>query len=146
MLMASACYDPTEAPRLWHAFGRFQAMLGDDGEGSSDDDDGVNFDLDFYSTHPSNYKRERRLESLVEEALTLQKKSSWCFSLKEKVQQLVNASSTESDLLNRINIFQRQQRVARRNTLGTIHELENKEVFKMLREEQEKELQQAEAS
>lgn len=131
--MASACYDATEAPRLWHAFGRFQAMLGDD------------FDLDFYSTHPSNSKRERRLESLVEEALALQKKSSWCFSLKEKVQQLVNASSTESDLLSRINIFQRQQRVARRNTLGTIHELENKEVFKMLREEQEKELQQAKA-
>lgn len=145
MLMASACYDPTEAPRLWHAFGRFQAMLGNDGDDPIDEDE-VEFDLDFYSTHPSNYKRERRLESLVEEALALQKEASWCFSLKEKVQQLVNAPSAESELLKRVNIFQTQQQIARRNTLGTIHELENKEVFKLLREEQEKELQQADAS
>lgn len=142
MLMASACYDPTEGPRLWRAFGRFHAMHANDGQ---DDEDSVDLELDFYSTHPSNYKRERRLESLVEEALELQKQSSWCLSLKEKVQQLVLNQSTESEFLKRINVFRAHQRLPRKTTLGTIHELENAEVFKVLRDEQEKKLLEAEA-
>ncbi|KAF1325443.1 Neutral zinc metallopeptidase, partial [Globisporangium splendens] len=142
MLMASACYDPTEGPRLWRAFGRFHAMLANDGK---DDDDYSNFELDFYSTHPSNYKRERRLELLVEDALELQKQSSWCFSLKEKVQQLVLNRDTEHEFFKRINVFRMQQRtLQRKTTLGTIHELENAEVFKVLRDEQEKMIAQTE--
>lgn len=138
MLMASACYDPTEAPRLWNAFERFGAMLLNDGEEADEDD--LNVDLDFFSTHPSNAKREAMLQSLVHDALALQEQCSWCFSLKEKVQQLVTASTTEHEFLKRVNIFRAQQRVARRNTVGTIHELENEQVFQVLRDEKEKRL------
>lgn len=144
MLMASACYDPTEAPRLWRAFGRFHAMLANGGEESGEDD--LDIDLDFFSTHPSNAKREAMLQSLVHEALEVQRKASWCTSLKEKVQQLIDASNAaESEFIKRVNVFRAQQRVARRNTVGTLHELENEEVFKLLRDEKEKQLKAAEA-
>ncbi|TYZ61261.1 hypothetical protein PybrP1_004431 [[Pythium] brassicae (nom. inval.)] len=146
MLMASACYDPTEAPRLWRAFARFHAMLANDGaEGEEDgDEDELDLDFDFFSTHPSNAKREAMLQGLVQDALELQRKASWCASLKEKVQQLVTAS--ESEFLLRLNVFRAQQRVARRATVGTLHGLENEEVFKLLRDDKEKQLKAATAT
>lgn len=137
MLMASACYDPTEAPRLWRAFARFHAMQANDGA-ESDDDDELDWDLDFFSTHPSNAKREAMLQRLVQDALEVQRKASWCASLKEKVQLLVTAA--EPDFLDRLKLFRLEQRVARRTTVGTLHELENEEVFKVLRDEHEKQL------
>ncbi|DBA02603.1 hypothetical protein Poli38472_014509 [Pythium oligandrum] len=129
MLMSSACYDPATAPKFWKAFSE---VLKD-----TDDED---FDLDFYSTHPSHKKRERTLEALVEEALALQRSSSWCYQVKERVQQLITSSATQSEFLHRIDDFRSRQMgkrpAARRNTLGTRHELENEEIYKAIRTEQ----------
>lgn len=136
MLMASACYDPTTAPKFWKCFG---AATKADGE--EDDED---LDLDFFSTHPSHKKRERRLESLVEEALVLQQQASWCFQVKERVLQMVRGEAPDSAFLQRVQSFQQQQGTKdaqvtrRRNTVGTLHELENQEIIKGIRIEKER--------
>lgn len=130
MLMASACYDPTEAPRFWRAFSELLA----------DEDDDEEFDLDWFSTHPSNKKREQALEALVDVALEHQRTSSWCVSLKQKVQQLI-MQPAHNEFFQRVKAALSQDAVhlnpnGRRNTQGTLHELENEEVFKAIRREQ----------
>lgn len=153
MLLASACYDPREAPRLWRAFSAFfQAE-----QGVSE----LELALDFHSTHPSNYKRERYLEQLLPEALELQNRSGWCASLRDKVRQALaladarikGEAKTESAIVRRVRQFQAHfqakqvdddeddndggQRLGRRHTVGTMHELENREVFRAIREQEQ---------
>lgn len=134
MLMASACYDPREAPRVWRGFTAYFS------EGEVSD---LEMSLDFYSTHPSNKKRERRLDALVPEALALQQRSSWCFQLKERVMQLLRDGDRSGDrqhqeetaFMKRVHRFrfnQEREQQRRRPTVGTIHELENKEVYKAI--------------
>jgi predicted Zn-dependent protease len=138
MLMASACYDPREAPRVWRGFTAFF---------SGDTMTELEMSLDFHSTHPSNKKRERMLDALVPEALALQRRSSWCFQLKERVAELLRHGDRNADRqhqeettfiqrLHRFRFDQEQEREAptRRPTVGTIHELENKEVLRVLGE------------
>ncbi|DAZ96130.1 TPA: LOW QUALITY PROTEIN: hypothetical protein N0F65_008709, partial [Lagenidium giganteum] len=136
MLMASACYDPTEAPHFWRAFSKIQ-NLSEESEDS--DDDEFDFEFDFYSTHPANKKREKTLESLVEEALGVRERSSWCHSLKETVQQILQAGHQSESLLQRIRVLrekQEQQRhMRRRHTVGTVHEMENQEIYKRIQME-----------
>jgi predicted Zn-dependent protease len=136
MLMSQACYDPTTAPKFWNAFA----------EVLKSDEDGL--DLDFFSTHPSHKKRERKLETLVPAALALQQQASWCFQVKERVHQLVEGTPEENGFLQRIRSFtkaQQQQQEGlhqpeprRRYTMGTMHELENQEIYKGLRTERER--------
>ncbi|KAE9232976.1 hypothetical protein PF004_g9775 [Phytophthora fragariae] len=141
MLLASACYDPSEAPRLWKAFTAFYADP-EAGEGALD------MDFDWVSTHPSNRKRERALDALVEAALELQRRSSWCAFLQQKVLELVGAN-TEAELLHHIRAAMTQARAEEahaprpRNTIGAIHELESQEMLKVIRGEAAQHEQQA---
>lgn len=136
MLMASACYDPREAPRVWRGFTAFF---------SGDTMTELEMSLDFHSTHPSNKKRERMLDALVPEALALQQRSSWCFQLKERVAELLRDGGRSADRqhqeetvfmqrLHRFRFKQEREAPTRRPTVGTIHELENKEVLRVLGE------------
>ncbi|KAF4316116.1 hypothetical protein BBO99_00008770 [Phytophthora kernoviae] len=140
MLLASACYDPSEAPRLWKAFTAFYA----DPEAGEDAPD---LDFDWVSTHPSNRKRERALDGLVEAALEVQRRSSWCAFLQQKVLECVGAN-TEAELLHHIRAAMTQAQAEearansdevlqprRRNTVGTIHALESQEMLKVIQEE-----------
>ncbi|KAG7378800.1 metalloendopeptidase [Phytophthora pseudosyringae] len=140
MLLASACYDPSEAPRLWKAFTAFYADP-EAGEGALD------MDFDWVSTHPSNRKRERALDGLVEAALEMQHRSSWCAFLQQKVLQFVGAN-TEAEMLHHIRAaMTRAQaeearansdaalRPRRRNTIGAIHALESQEMLKIIHSE-----------
>lgn len=140
MLLASACYDPLEAPRLWKAFTAFYADP-EAGEGALD------MDFDWVSTHPSNRKRERALDGLVEAALDVQRRSSWCAFLQQKVLEFVGAN-TEAELLHHIRAAMTQAqaeearansegvlRPRRRNTIGTIHALESDEMLRIIRGE-----------
>ncbi|KAG1705255.1 hypothetical protein DVH05_004187 [Phytophthora capsici] len=140
MLLASACYDPSEAPRLWKAFTAFYADP-EVGEGDLD------MDFDWVSTHPSNRKRERALDGLVEDALAMQRRSSWCAFLQKKVLELVGAN-TEAELLHHIRAAMTQAQAEeahansdaalhprRRNTIGTIHALESQEMLKIIHDE-----------
>ncbi|KUF95988.1 hypothetical protein AM588_10005697 [Phytophthora nicotianae] len=124
MLLASACYDPSEAPRLWKAFTAFYA----DPEAGENE---LDMDFDWVSTHPSNRKRERALDGLVEAALEVQRRSSWCAFLQKKVLEFVGAN-TEAELLHHIRAAMTQAqaeeahanaalRPRRRNTIGAIH-------------------------
>jgi metalloendopeptidase OMA1, mitochondrial len=133
MLMAQACYDPRVAPQFWRAFGTVLSA-----------DESVGSELDFYSTHPSHKKRERRLETLVEDALALQRRASWCFQVKERVQQMLGTGTTDSAFLQRVRSVRQHvaQPPRRRNTVGTVHELENEEILRGLRGEQLKQKQQ----
>lgn len=142
MLMANACYDPREAPRVWRGFTAFYS------EFCAVSDLEIEFDLN--STHPSNSKREKRLGELVPEALDLQRRSSWCFKLKERVQKLLQDSGRDSDadrqhhvettFMQQVHRFffveegEEEERAAqkRRTTVGTIHEMENREVYRIL--------------
>jgi predicted Zn-dependent protease len=131
MLMAQACYDPRVAPKLWHAMEKVFTP-----------EDEAELDFDFNSTHPSHKKRERRLETLVGEALELQQHASWCYQVKERVQQLLTGASSSDPFLQRVVHIHRQQSSTgrggrRRNTVGTIHELENEEIIKGLAHELE---------
>lgn len=138
MLMASACYDPREAPRVWRGFTAYFS------EGSEMSE--LEMSLDFYSTHPSNKKRERRLDSLVPEALALQERSSWCFELKNRVLQLLHHERNgdrqhheETAFMRRVhrfNLFQEREpeKLQRRATVGTIHEMENRELARAINE------------
>ncbi|KAG2779775.1 hypothetical protein JG687_00012656 [Phytophthora cactorum] len=138
MLLASACYDPSEAPRLWKAFTAFYA----DPEAGEDE---LHMDFDWVSTHPSNRKRERALDGLVEAALEVQRRSSWCAFLQKKVLEFVGAN-TEAELLHHIRAAMTQAqaeeahahansnalRPRRRNTIGAIHALESQEMLKII--------------
>ncbi|GLE08489.1 hypothetical protein PINS_up019697 [Pythium insidiosum] len=145
MLMASACYDPRTASKFWKAFG---SVLKTQEDGDSTDDDSDDIDFDFFSTHPSNKKRERVLESLETEALEHQKKASWCHEVKQRVQQLIQRPDNENALMTRIRLFhsrhatskeggQEQANLGRRATVGTVHHLENEEIYKAIRTQQE---------
>ncbi|OWZ07234.1 Metalloprotease [Phytophthora megakarya] len=147
MLLASACYDPSEAPRLWKAFTAFYAN-------SEAGEVALDMDFDWMSTHPSNHKRERALDGLVEAALEMQRRSSWCAFLQQKVLEFVGAN-TKSELLHHIRaaMTQAQAEVARanreaglqprrRNTIGTIHALESQEMLKIIKGEAADEEQQ----
>ncbi|KAI9997915.1 hypothetical protein PInf_002172 [Phytophthora infestans] len=81
-------------PRLWKAFTAFYA----DPEAGEDE---LDMDFDWISTHPSNRKRERALDGLVEAALEVQRRSSWCAFLQKKVLEFVGAN-TEAELLHHI--------------------------------------------
>jgi len=137
MLLASACYDPSEAPRLWKAFTAFAA----DPEAGEDE---LDMDFDWTSTHPSNRKRELALGGLVAEALEMQRRSSWCAFLQQKVLEVVGAN-TEAELLHHIRAAMTQAQAEeakanseaalaprRRNTIGTIHALESQEMLKVI--------------
>ncbi|ETI40251.1 hypothetical protein, variant 1 [Phytophthora nicotianae P1569] len=138
MLLASACYDPSEAPRLWKAFTAFYA----DPEAGENE---LDMDFDWVSTHPSNRKRERALDGLVEAALEVQRRSSWCTFLQKKVLEFVGAN-TEAELLHHIRAAMTQAqaeeahanaalRPRRRNTIGAIHALESQEMLKIIHDE-----------
>ncbi|GMF26025.1 unnamed protein product [Phytophthora lilii] len=137
MLLASACYDPSEAPRLWKAFTAFYA----DPEAG---EEALDMDFDWVSTHPSNRKRERALDGLVEAALEVQRRSSWCAFLQQKVLEFVGAN-TEAELLHHIRAAMTQAQAEearansgaapqprRRNTIGAIHALESQEMLKVM--------------
>ncbi|KAG7382030.1 metalloendopeptidase [Phytophthora boehmeriae] len=100
MLLASACYNPSKAPRLWRALTAFYA----DPEAG---EDALDLDFDWVSTHPSNRKRERALDGLVETALEVQR----------KVLEFVGAN-TEAELLHHIRaaMTQAQAEEARANS------------------------------
>ncbi|RLN96025.1 hypothetical protein BBJ28_00009381 [Nothophytophthora sp. Chile5] len=148
MLLASACYDPSEAPRLWKAFTAFYA----DPEA---DADALDLDFDWMSTHPSNRKRERALDGLVEAALELQRRSSWCAFLQQKVLEFIGAN-TEAELLHHIRAAMAQAQAEearatshqpvtptrRRNTVGTRHELESQEMYKVIQSERQEHQQE----
>ncbi|KAF0715435.1 Aste57867_3359 [Aphanomyces stellatus] len=72
MLMAAACYDPSEAPKLWAGM----KLLSDDS-------------FDWMSTHPASEKREEYLKELTAEAVAYQEKASWCEDMKTKVSKLI---------------------------------------------------------
>ncbi|RLN70303.1 hypothetical protein BBJ28_00015640 [Nothophytophthora sp. Chile5] len=148
MLLASACYDPSEAPRLWKAFTAFYA----DPETEAD---ALDLDFDWMSTHPSNRKRERALDGLVEAALDLQRRSSWCAFLQQKVLEFIGAN-TEAELLHHIRAAMAQAQAEearatsqqpvtptrRRNTVGTRHELESQEMYKVIQSERQEQQQE----
>lgn len=139
MLMSSACYDPAEAPGLWAAFAAFD----------EDDDKFTDFVLEFLSTHPTSKKRHLVLKELVQEALELQQRSSWCVALKETVRQQLSKQSGVVDFLERVLAFQRSQdqnqdqRVIRRKgSIGTVHEMENEEIYRRIKLEQQQRSEQ----
>ncbi|CAK4550129.1 unnamed protein product [Aphanomyces euteiches] len=72
MLMAAACYDPSEAPKFWEGM----KLLN-------------NNNFDWFSTHPADDKRQRYLEDLVAEAKAFQDKASWCGDMQNKVSKLI---------------------------------------------------------
>lgn len=129
MLMASACYEPEAAPSFWKAF---RAELRSSQEAEED----LNIDdFDFYSTHPSHKKREKMLEGLVDQARARQLATSWCYQVKERVQAIMDGAPVENIFLQRIKQFRRQQ-VVRRNSSGSVHKMENMEIYKGIEQEQ----------
>ncbi|KAJ0400039.1 hypothetical protein ATCC90586_006689 [Pythium insidiosum] len=146
MLMASACYDPRTASKFWKAFG---SVLKSQDEENNDDEE---IEFDFFSTHPSNKKREKVLESLEEEALEHQRQASWCQELKRRVQELIRQPNEQSDnpLAMRIRLFHsrhesKEGSVTRRATVGTVHQMENEEIYKAIRIRQQDPQQQDES-
>ncbi|RHY23145.1 hypothetical protein DYB25_007427 [Aphanomyces astaci] len=72
MLMAAACYDPSEAPKFWEGM----KLVNEEG-------------IDWFSTHPADDKRQKHLEQLTAEAIAYQDKASWCGDMQSKVSQLI---------------------------------------------------------
>ncbi|KAH9120959.1 hypothetical protein LEN26_006532 [Aphanomyces euteiches] len=72
MLMAAACYDPSEAPKFWEGMKLLNTN-----------------NFDWFSTHPADDKRQRYLEDLVAEAKAFQDKASWCGDMQNKVSKLI---------------------------------------------------------
>ncbi|ETV94178.1 hypothetical protein H310_12178 [Aphanomyces invadans] len=72
MLMAAACYDPSEAPKFWEGM----KLVNENG-------------YDWFSTHPADEKRQKHLQELTADAISYQEKASWCVDMQTKVTQLI---------------------------------------------------------
>ncbi|OQR93786.1 metalloprotease family M48X [Achlya hypogyna] len=75
MLMAAACYDPSEAASVWRGM---KALKGEDGD-----------ILEFLSTHPADERREANLMGWVEEAVAYQASASWCKDIQDRVSNII---------------------------------------------------------
>ncbi|RHY25610.1 hypothetical protein DYB32_008200 [Aphanomyces invadans] len=69
MLMAAACYDPSEV-RI------SMKLVNENG-------------YDWFSTHPADEKRQKHLQELTADAISYQEKASWCVDMQTKVSQLI---------------------------------------------------------
>ncbi|KDO17486.1 hypothetical protein SPRG_17092 [Saprolegnia parasitica CBS 223.65] len=75
MLMAAACYDPTEAASVWRGM---KALKGENGDVP-----------EFMSTHPADERREQNLRDWVDQAVAYQKTASWCSDMQDRVSEII---------------------------------------------------------